>query len=149
MCSCNRFHLDQLDINYTYAYTCHGCRYDVEHKVFALMCSVCKYNLIGFAGEYFASIDCFCIVKEKDNVCLYSKRFRCWIKSWHNQGCLKEKVVPSEFKFVEIDKYLVIDVKTDLFFFYFCKETNEIMVRIDALDWGEFFTGKETMWLNL
>ena len=53
--------------------------------------------------------------------------------------------MPSEFKFVEIDKYLVIDVKTDLFFFYFCKETNEIMVRIDALDWGEFFTGKETM----
>ena len=77
MCSCNRFRLDQLDINYTYAYTCDGCRYDVEHKVFALMCSVYKYNLIGFAGEYFASIDCFCIVKEKDNVCLYSKRFRC------------------------------------------------------------------------
>ena len=61
-------------------------------------------------------------------------------------GCLKEKVVLSEFKLVEIDKYLVVDAKTDLFFFfYFCKETNEIMVRIDALDWGEFFTGKETM----
>ena len=64
-------------------------------------------------------------------------------------GCLKEKVVLSEFKLVEIDKYLVVDAKTDLFFFYFCKETNEIMVRIDALDWGEFFTGKETMSLNL
>ena len=56
--------------------------------------------------------------------------------------------MPTEFKLIEIDKYLMVDVKADTFF-YFCKETNEIMVRIDALDWGEFFTGKETMWLNL
>ena len=38
----------------------------------------------------------------------------------------------------------MVVVKTDPFF-YFCKETNEITVRINALDWGEFFTGKKAM----
>lgn len=71
MCSCNRFRLDQLDINYTYVYTFDDCRCDVEHKVFALKCSICKYNLVGFARNNFASIDCFCIDKEKDDVCLH------------------------------------------------------------------------------
>ena len=74
MCSCNIFCLDQLDINYTYANTFGDCSCDVEHKVFALKCSICKYNLVGFARNYFASIYCFCIDKEKDAVCLHCKR---------------------------------------------------------------------------
>ena len=74
MCSCNMFCLDQLDINYTYTNTFGDCSCDVEHKVFALKCSICKYNLVGFARKYFASIYCFCIDKEKDAVCLHCKR---------------------------------------------------------------------------
>ena len=55
MCTCNRYRLDQLNINYTYSYAFDDCNCSEDHEIFAIKCEDCLYNLTGFGRNYFAS----------------------------------------------------------------------------------------------
>ena len=110
-------------------------------------CSICKYNLVGFARNCFASINCFCTDKEKDDVSLHCKRLAVALNCDTIKVCLKEKDVPSEFLLVGIDKYLVIDVKADPFFI-FVKRQMKLWLELMHLIGAKFLPEKK-LWLNL
>ena len=59
MCDCKKFGLDQLNVKYKSSFY-FGCSCSVEHKIFATKCENCRYNVAGFARNYFSSINCSC-----------------------------------------------------------------------------------------
>ena len=48
MCSCNRYRLDQQNINYTYSYQFDDCNCSEDYEIFLIKCENCFYNLTGF-----------------------------------------------------------------------------------------------------
>lgn len=56
MCNCKKDYLDQLNVDYKYTFSLNDCLCNTEHKVFAIRCKICRYNIIGFARNYFVSV---------------------------------------------------------------------------------------------
>ena len=132
MCSCNRFRLNQLNINHTYSYLFDNCNCSEDHKMFAIVSQICLYNLFGFARNYFSSICCSCVHLKKNMVCCHCKRLRNALNSDTIKLFLKKEDLPSEFKLIEINKYLEKYLKADPIFYY-SKEENEIKLSTDSL----------------
>ena len=118
MCSCNRFCLNQLNINYTYSYLFDDCNCSKDHKVFAIVCKICLYNFSGIARNYFSYICCSCVHLNKNMVCCHCKRLRNALNSDTIKLRLKKEDLPSEFKLVEINKCLEKYLKADPIFYF-------------------------------
>ena len=146
MCSCNRYRLDQLNINYTYSYQFDDCNCSEDHEIFAIKCENCLYNLTGFWRNYFASICCTWVCWNENLACCHCRSLRYALNTDTIKVCLKKEDVLKEFKLIEINKYLEKHLRADPIFYY-SKEENEIKLSIDSLDWGDFFNDKETMWI--
>ena len=91
MHKCNRYRLDQLDVQYTYSFIFDDCSCSSDHEFFAVECKQnCRpYNLTGFAGNYFFSICCSCSDIDKDSIWFHCKRLRYSLnndKSFFNKG---------------------------------------------------------------
>ena len=143
-CHCKRYRLDQLNVNYTYGYPFSDFHCSGEHKVFAAKCNDCRYNLVGFSRNYFASVICSCYQTGRNFVCRHCRQLLHDLNFNKMKVCLNEKDVPKEFELLEIDKYLEMCLKADPFFFY-AKEKNRINIYTDTVDWGDFFHDKEIM----
>ena len=143
-CHCKRYRLDQLNVNYTYGYPFSDFHCSGEHKVFAAKCNDCRYNLVGFSRNYFASVICSCYQTGRNFVCRHCRQLLHDLNFNKMKVCLNEKDVPKEFELLEIDKYLEMCLKTDPFFFY-AKEKNRVNIYTDTVDWGDFFHDKEIM----
>ena len=106
MCICNRYRLDQLNLNYTYPYLFDDCNCFEEHEIFAIKCKVCLYNLTAFGRNYFSFICCSCVHLNKNLAFCHCKRLRYALNTDTIKICLKKEDLPREFKLVEINKYL-------------------------------------------
>ena len=144
MCSCNRYRLDQQNIDFTYSYLFDDCKCFEDHKIFILRCRMSLYNLVDFTMNYFSSICCDYVYLNKNVVCVHCKRLRDALNSSKTKVCLKKEDVPKEFKLIEINKYLKRHLRVDLVFYY-SKEENQIKLSVDYLGWGAFFHDKETI----
>ena len=144
MCTCNRYCLDQLNINYTYSYAFDDCNCSEDHELFAIKCENCLYNLTDFGKNYFASICCTCVRWNRNLACCHCRRLRYALNPDTIKVCLKKGDELKEFKLIEINKYLEKHLKADWIFYYW-KEENEIKLSIDSLDWGDYFYDKETV----
>ena len=76
MSTCNRYRLDQLNINYTYSYAFGHCNCSEDHEIFPIKYENCLYNLTGFGRNYFASICCTCVRWNKNLTCCHCRRLR-------------------------------------------------------------------------
>ena len=68
MCSCNRYRLDQQNINYTYSYHFDDSNCSEDHEIFPIKH---ENNLTGFGRNYFASICCICVHLDENLACCY------------------------------------------------------------------------------
>ena len=76
----------------------------VEHRVFAVFCEKCRYNVVGFLRNYFASMKCYCLGMEKNEFC---KQRHTALNYCVRKVCVESKDVPAEVKLDEVDKYLM------------------------------------------
>ena len=123
MCTCNRYHLDQLNINCNYSYAFDNCNCSEDHEIFAVRCEICPYNLVSFARNYFSSIGCSCLHVNKNIACVHCKRLRNALNFDTLNLFLKKEDLPREFKLVEIDKHFGKHIRADPIFYY-SKEDN-------------------------
>ena len=112
-CNCKRNHLDQLNIDYKYTFSFRDCICNVQDKVLATRCKACRYNLVGFARNYFASIVCYCYQTDKNLVCRHCKQFLYDLNFNTIKICIREQDLLQEIKLMEIDKYLEMCLKAD------------------------------------
>ena len=138
--------LDQLNINYTYSYHFDDCSCSEDHEIFVIKCENCFYNLTSFERNYFAFSCCTWVCWNKNLACCHCRRLRYALNTDTIRICLEKEDVLTEFKLIEINKYLEKHLRADPIFYY-SKEENEIKLSIDSLDWGDFFNDKETMWI--
>ena len=143
-CHCKRNCLDQLNVNYAHAYSFDDCRCSGEHKVFATKCNECRYNLVGFVRNYFASVVCYCYRTDRNAMCSHCKQLLYDLNFNTMKVCLSERDVPKEFKLLETDKYLKMCLKADSIFFYL-KENNRINIYIDAFLSQGFMKSKKIL----
>ena len=146
LCICNRYRLDQPNIDYTYSFLFDDYKCFEDHEIFVVRYQMCLYNLVGFMINYFSSIWCGCVYFNKNVVCVHCKRLRDALNSNTTKVCLKKKDVPKGFKLIEINKYLEKHLRAGPIFYY-SEEENQIKLSVDSLDWGGFFHDKETMWI--
>ena len=144
MCACNRYRLDQLNINYTYCYAFDDCSCSEDHEVSAIKCEKCLYNLTGFGRTYSASVCCTCVRQNKNLACCHCRRLRYALNTDTIKVCIKKEDVLREFKLIEMNKYLEKHLRADPIFYY-SKEENEFKLSIDCLDWDDFFYDEETV----
>lgn len=48
MCNCKGAHPDQLNVDYKYPFSLDDCLCNTKHKLFAVKCTNCRHNIIGF-----------------------------------------------------------------------------------------------------
>ena len=119
------------------------CAHGERHGVFATSCQNCQYNMSGFSRNYFASVVCSCAKAAKNRACIHCN-FMFRSLNWYTAKiCIEKSNVPEHFNLFGIDEYLK-KTPGDVFF-HFCYVSNQIKLRLDALEFGEFFAGKETM----
>ena len=106
ICTCNRYRLDQPNINHTYSYAFDDCNCSEDHKIFAIKCENCFYNLTDVGRNYFASICSTCVCWNKNLTRCHCRRLRYALNSDTIKACLKKEDVLKEFKLIEINKYL-------------------------------------------
>ena len=92
---------------------------NVEHKVLATRCKSCRYNLVGFARNYFASVVCYCYQTDKNLICRHCKQLLYDLNFNTIKICIRDGEILKEIELKEIDKYLEMCPKADLFFFFF------------------------------
>ena len=73
---CNRYRLDQLNINYTYSFLFDDCNCSEEHEIFTIKCEVYLSDLTAFGRDYFSFIYCNCVHLNKNLVLCHCKRLR-------------------------------------------------------------------------
>ena len=146
MWNCNKYRLDQLDVQYTYSFMFDDCNCSSDHEFFPVECKqICRpYNLTGFAGNYFFSICCSSPDIDKNWICFPCKRLIYSLNNDTIKVCLTKENLPKEFKLMKLDNYLWKCINADPHFF-FSREDNEIKTAVDWPDWGNFFRGRETM----
>ena len=115
-CHCKRHRLDQLNVNYTYNYSFSDCHCSGERKVFATKCNNCRYNLVGFAINYLASVICSFYQTDRNFVFRHCRQLLHDLNFNTMKVCLSEKDVPKEFELLEIEKYHEMYLKADPFF---------------------------------
>ena len=145
MCDCNRLKLSERNIQYNLSLFFYDCSCKAEHEIFAIKCENCSYNIIGFARNCFASITCSCKHIGRNLIYSHCRRL---VYSINRCFCLKPQDVPKGIHLMEIDKYLKIHLKSDLFFHY-SKEENKILVTIDSPELGDFFEQRDYVILFL
>ena len=95
MCSCERDCLDNLNVDYKYAFSFDDFLCNTEHKVFTIRCKICRYNVSGFARNYFASAVCSCYQTDKNLICTLCKQLLHALN-------FSMKDLPKEFDLMEI-----------------------------------------------
>ena len=96
-----------------------------------------------FSRNYFASVVCSCAKAARDHACKhYNFVFR--TLNWYTAKiCIEKLNVPEHFNLIGINEHLK-KILGDVFF-HFCYVSSKIKLRLDTLEFGEFFVGKETM----
>ena len=85
-----------------------------------------------------------CQYQERDKTCAHCDRFEIALNVNVSEVCIDEKDFPTEsFKFYDFSSYAKTLPGNP--FFVYNKDLNCIVRRIDAIDWGDFFVGNETM----
>lgn len=143
-CNCERYRLNQLEINYTYSFFFEDCHCPTGHEMFVFRCKISPYNLLSFARNHFASISCSCVKSNKDTVYYHCVNLSNSLNVETIKMCLKKEDLPGNSELININKYLGKCVRADPIFYY-SMEQNKIYFSLDSLDWGYFFHGEETM----
>ena len=65
MCSCNRYRLNQQNIDYAYSYLFDDFKCFENHVNFVVECQMCLYYLVGFMISYFSSMCFGCVYLKK------------------------------------------------------------------------------------
>ena len=94
MFNCKRPRLDQLNVDYKYAFSFNDCLCNIEHKLFAVKCTNCRYNVVGFARNYFASVICSCYQTDENLICRHCKQLVHSLNFSMLKVCIKEKDSP-------------------------------------------------------
>ena len=142
MCDDNRLKLSERNIQYESSLFFYDCLCKAEQKILAIKCENCRYNVIGFARNYFATITCSCKHIVRNLICSHCRWLTYSLNRCARRTCLKPQDVSKNFHLMETDKYLKMHLKPDLFFHY-SKEENKILVTIDSPECGDFFLNKE------
>ena len=116
MFSCERDRLDQLNVDYKYVFSFDDCLCNTKCEVFTIRCKICRYNVVGFARNYFASVVCSCYQTDKNLICSHCKQLLHALNFSTLKVCIKERDLPKEFDVMEIDNYLTTFWQIDNFF---------------------------------
>lgn len=117
MCNCRRAQLDELNVDYKYAFPFDNCLWNTEHKLFAIKCTKCCFNVVGFARNYFASVICLYYQTHQNFVYSHCKQIVHTLNLSMLKFCIEAKKLPKEFDLMEINNYLQKCLKTEPFFF--------------------------------
>ena len=118
--------------------------YYLPHRVVATKCNFHHLNVNGFFRNYFASMSCGCQYQERDKTHSHCDRLEVALNVNVLKVCIDEKDFPTEsFKFYDFSSYAKT-LAGDPFYVY-DKDLKCIVKRIDTIDWGDFFVGKEMM----
>ena len=133
--NCNRHHLDQLEVPFTYSFTLDDCRCSSDHKIFLLRCkqNCSPYNLTDFVRNCFSPVCCSCPDIDKDVICIHYRRLRYSLNNDTIKVCLRKENILKEFKLIKIHNYLEKFINADPHFF-FTEEDNEIKATLDSPD---------------
>ena len=58
MYDCNRIKLKELNVSYNFFFYFDECLCNTDHEIFAIKCEKCVYKVVGFAINYFSSVNC-------------------------------------------------------------------------------------------
>lgn len=117
MCNCRRAQLDQLNVDYKYAFSFDDYLCNTEHKLSGIKCTNCRHNVVGFARNCFASVNCSCYQTHRNFVCSHCKQLVHALNFSTLKVCIEAKKLPKEFYLMEIDDYLKMRLKANPTFF--------------------------------
>ena len=136
MCDCNRLLLEEKNVEYQYFNRFNLCLCQVDHKIFAVECENCRYNVFVFFRQYFYSIKCCCCCANKDVACRHYQNLLQALNYYTKKVCLKPKNVPNKLKLEKIDKVFAKSVKGRSVLFLFRRgKFNSDVYRLTWIDW--------------
>ena len=144
-CDCFLAHMRDTDVHFEVQNTFGLCEcYYLPHRIVATKWGFHGLNVNRFFRNYFASTSCGCRYQDRDKICTHCERVEIAFNVNVQNVCMNEEDFPNKlFKFYDFSSYAE-SLPGDPFFVY-DKDMNRIVTRIDSVDWGDFFVGKETL----
>ena len=144
-CDCILSYLNDTKIEFEVHRTFGACECNLEHKIVAITCHFHPLNVNGFARNYFASANCSCVNEQIDRVYKHCASLENALNINVKKVCPREENLPKQlFKYLDFYEYSEKKLPGDPFF-VFDYDLNCVCTRIDAIDWEDFFIGKETV----
>ena len=110
-CLHNKQWFERRNINFSYSFSFDDCSCSyADHEIFVIRSEYCLYNVIVFARNYFANVQCSCVQTDKGEVCKHCKQLAHSINFLVMKLCFISRDVKKEFmeemNFMKIKHYL-------------------------------------------